>query len=112
MVAWVGSDWADQQHVICLYEVATAQNTVSRLEQKPEALQDWLSQLRQCFGGAPVAIVLEQARGAVIYALLSADFVRLYPSIPNRWPATARRMLPAGPRVIRSMGAADGDGAE
>src|SRR5687767_14257507 len=76
VAAWVGLDWADQQHVICLYEVSTGQNAVSRLEQKPEALQDWLSQLRQRFGGAPVVIVLEQARGAVIYALLSADFVR------------------------------------
>jgi transposase len=83
VAAWVGLDWADQQHVSCLYEVATGQSTVSRLEQKPEALQDWLSQLRQRFGGAPVAIVLEQARGAVIYALLSADFVRLYPVNPQ-----------------------------
>ena len=57
VAAWIGLDWADQQHVICLYEVATGQSTLSRLEQKPEALQDWLSQLRQRFGGAPVAIV-------------------------------------------------------
>ena len=103
VAAWVGLDWADQQHVICLYEVATGHSTLTRLEQKPEALQDWLSQLRQRFGGAPVAIVLEQARGAGRYALLSADFVRLYPVDPHRWLAIARRMLPAGPRVIRPM---------
>ena len=69
VAAWVGLDWADQQHVICLYEVATGQSTITCLEQKPETLQDWLSQLRQRFGGVPVAIVLEQVRGAVIYAL-------------------------------------------
>jgi hypothetical protein len=28
------------------------------LEQKPEALQSWLGQLRQRFGGQPVAVVL------------------------------------------------------
>ncbi|HEX2696977.1 MAG TPA: IS110 family transposase [Anaerolineales bacterium] len=83
VAAWVGLDWADQQHVICLYEVATGHSTITRLEQKPEALQDWLSQMRQRFSGAPVAIVLEQARGAVIYALLGADFVRLYPVNPQ-----------------------------
>ena len=27
VAAWVGLDWADQQHVICLYEVATGQST-------------------------------------------------------------------------------------
>jgi transposase len=96
MAAWVGLDWADQQHVICLYEVDTGQSTVSRLEQKPEALQDWLSQLRQRFGGAPVAIVLEQARGAVIYALLSADFVRLYPVNPQSLASYRKAYAPSG----------------
>jgi len=96
VAAWVGLDWADQQHVICLYEVATGQSTVSRLEQKPEVLQDWLSQLRQRFGGAPVAIVLEQARGAVIYALLSADFVRLYPVNPQSLASYRKAYAPSG----------------
>lgn len=96
VAAWVGLDWADQQHVICLYEVATGQSTVSRLEQKPEALQEWLSQLRQRFGGAPVAIVLEQARGAVIYALLSADFVRLYPVNPQSLASYRKAYAPSG----------------
>ena len=96
VAAWVGLDWADQRHVICLYEVATGQSTVSRLEQKPEALQDWLSQLRQRYGGAPVAIVLEQARGAVIYALLSADFVRLYPVNPQSLASYRKAYAPSG----------------
>ena len=96
VAAWVGLDWADQQHVICLYEVATGHSTVSRLEQKPEALQDWLSQLRHHFGGAPVAIVLEQARGAVIYALLSADFVRLYPVNPQSLASYRKAYAPSG----------------
>ena len=96
VAAWVGLDWADQQHVICLYEVDTGHSTVSRLEQKPEALQDWLSQLRHRFGGAPVAIVLEQARGAVIYALLSADFVRLYPVNPQSLASYRKAYAPSG----------------
>ena len=96
VAAWVGLDWADVQHVICLYEVTTGHSTVSRLEQKPEALQDWLSQLRQRFGGAPVAIVLEQARGAVIYVLLSADFVRLYPVNPQSLASYRKAYAPSG----------------
>ena len=103
VAAWVGLDWADQQHVICLYDVSTGQREIARLEQKPEAFEDWLSQLRQRFSEAKVAIVLEQARGAVIYALLSVDFLLLYPVNLNRWPATARPMSPVGPRVIPPM---------
>ena len=83
VAAWVGLDWADQQHLVCLYDVGTGQTELSRLEQKPEALQSWLGQLRQRFGGQPVAVVLEQARGAVIYALLSVDFLVLYPVNPQ-----------------------------
>jgi len=83
IAAWVGLDWADQQHVICLYDVKTGQTEIARLEQKPEALQSWLGELRQRFGGAKVALVLEQARGAVIYALLSVDFLVLYPVNPQ-----------------------------
>lgn len=83
VAAWVGLDWADQQHLVCLYDVGTGQTELSRLEQKPEALQSGLGQLRQRFGGQPVAVVLEQARGAVIYALLSMDFLVLYPVNPQ-----------------------------
>jgi transposase len=83
IAAWVGLDWADQQHVVCVYDVETGHSEITRLEQKPEALESWLGQLRQRFGGAKVAIVLEQARGAVIYALLGVDFVVLYPVNPQ-----------------------------
>ena len=83
VAAWVGLDWADQQHLVCLYDVVTGQTELSTVEQKPEALQSWLGQLRQRLGGQPVAVVLEQARGAVIYALLSVDFLVLYPVNPQ-----------------------------
>ena len=82
-VAWVGLDWADQQHVGCLYPVSTGQLEHFRLEASPEALQVWVGQLRQRFGGAPVAVVLEQARGALIHAWLSCEFVILYPINPQ-----------------------------
>ena len=96
IAAWVGLDWADQQHVICLYEVKTGQSDITGLEQKPEAFQSWLSQLRERFGGAKVAIVLEQARGAVIYALLGFDFVVLYPVNPQALASYRKAYAPSG----------------
>jgi transposase len=96
VAAWVGLDWADQQHVICLYDVGTGQREIARLEQKPEAFEDWLSQLRQRFSEAKVAIVLEQARGAVIYALLSVDFLLLYPVNPQSLASYRKAYVPSG----------------
>jgi transposase len=83
VAAWVGLDWADQRHQVCLYEVESGQVESYSLEQTPEAFAGWLGQLRQRYGGAKVAVVLEQARGAVIYALLSCDFLVLYPVNPQ-----------------------------
>ena len=43
----------------------------------------WVAQLRERFGGRSVAIALEQSRGALIHALLSYDFIVIYPLHPT-----------------------------
>jgi transposase len=96
IAAWVGLDWADQQHQVCLYDVATSQVESSRLEQSAEALQEWLGQLRARYGGAKVAIVLEQSRGPVLYGLMSCDFVVLYPVNPESLANYRKAFFPSG----------------
>jgi transposase len=83
VAAWIGLDWADQQHVGCLYDVASGQQESFTLESSAEAIPLGLAQLRQRYGGRRVAIVLEQRRGALIHALLGCDFVMLYPINPQ-----------------------------
>ena len=83
LAACVGIDWADQQHVICL-QLAGSEKTESReLEQKPDALHDWVAQQRVRFEGSRVGIAIEQSRGAVIHALMMYDFLVLYPINPK-----------------------------
>src|SRR5262249_53493487 len=41
-------------------------------------------QLRSRFGGRPVAVCLEQSKGALVYALLKYDFLVLFPLNPAR----------------------------
>ncbi len=81
--ALIGIDWADQHHAVCLRPAIAPQLEHSRLEHTPEALAAWLAALRQRFGGRPVAICLEQKRGALVPALLEQPFVVLFPVNPQ-----------------------------
>lgn len=83
LAACVGLDWADQRHVICLQATDGATTESRELEQKPDALHDWVAQLRVRFEGRKVGIAIEQSRGAVIHALMMYDFLVLYPINPK-----------------------------
>lgn len=54
------------------------------LAQTPEAIESWSQRLRQRFEGRPVAVCLEQAKGALIYALMKYDHLVLFPLNPAR----------------------------
>ena len=79
----VGLDWADRQHVICLRAVGCEETESVQLEQKPDALHEWIAQLRVRFAGRKIGIAIEQSRGAVIHALMMYDFLELYPINPK-----------------------------
>jgi transposase len=86
-VAFVGIDWADQQHAACLSPADTLLPEQFTIQHTPEAIAEFVAMLRARFGGRPVAIALEQARGALLYALMRYEFLLLYPINP----ATAKR---------------------
>lgn len=96
IAAFIGLDWADQQHVVCLQEAGTTHRESLKLDQTPEGLQAWIQQLRARFGGRPVAIALEQARGALIYALMHVDFLHLYPVNPQTLAKLRQAFYPSG----------------
>jgi len=83
LAAFVGLDWADQRHMLCLQVANSTQTESCPLEQKPDALHDWIAQLRARFPGGKVGIAIEQSRGAVIHALMMYDFLVLYPINPK-----------------------------
>lgn len=96
LAAFIGLDWADQQHAICLQEAGATRREPLKLDQTPEALQAWIQQLRARFGGRPVAIAVEQARGALIYALMHVDFLHLYPVNPQTLAKLRQAFYPSG----------------
>lgn len=81
--AYIAIDWADQQHVFSLRTANQTKKETGTLEQKPEAIGPWVAALRERFEGRPVAIAVEQSRGALIHALLGYDFLVLYPIHPT-----------------------------
>jgi len=81
--ALIGIDWSDTKHDVCLVDTATGSLEPSVIKHTPESLNEWARGLRQRFGGAPIAVCLEQSRGPLIYALLKYDFLVLYPINPK-----------------------------
>ena len=77
--ALIGLDWADQKHDVCLLVPGQAAPERLTLANTPEAIHDWLAQLRQRFGGRPVALALEKTRSGLVHTLMQYDFVVLYP---------------------------------
>jgi hypothetical protein len=61
--AFVGLDWADAKHDVCLQAAGTAPREFLSLEQSPEALHAWVQTLRTRFNGQPVAVCLELNKG-------------------------------------------------
>ena len=96
IAAFVGLDWADQKHVLTVQEANSDQRQRVMLDQTPEALQNWIQLLRNRFDGRPVAIAVEQKRGALIYALMHVDFLRLYPVNPQTLAQFRKAFYPSG----------------
>jgi transposase len=80
--AFVGLDWADAKHDVCLQAAGTAQREHCSLEHTPEAIEAWVSSLRQRFAGKPIAVCLELNKGPIVSALRKYDFLVLFPINP------------------------------
>jgi len=73
------------------------------LEQKPEALHEWIAQLRDRFQKGRVAVAIEQRKGAVIHALMMYDFLILYPINPKALARYREAFQTSGAKDIPPM---------
>ena len=78
VAAYIGIDWADQKHAIALRSATEPDKIeVQFIDQKPEALMEWIGQLEQRFGAqSKILVCLEQSRGALIFHLMGYEFFR------------------------------------
>jgi len=80
--AFIGLDWADAKHDVCLQAAGSAQREYCQLEHTPEAIDAWVTTLRTRFHGQPVALCLELNKGPLVSALRKYDFLVLFPINP------------------------------
>ena len=80
--AFVAIDWADKVHYFSLRVAGTDKAERGSLENSPEAVELWACGLERRFGGRPVAVALEQRRGAVVAMLGKYSHLHLFPVHP------------------------------
>lgn len=95
-VAFVGIDWADQQHTWSLCLAGSSHIERGTVQHTPQALHAWMDQLRQRFGAQPIAVILEIKRGALVWALNGHDFLSLYPINPVTSAKMRQALYPSG----------------
>lgn len=94
--AFVGIDWADQEHAVCLIDSQTQTVEMDSLEQEPGAIDAWVAALQQRFPNKKIAVCLEQKRGALIYALMKFDCLILVPVNPKQLARFREALGPSG----------------
>lgn len=80
--AFIGIDWADTKHDICLQAAESKQREFTVLPHRPKDIDEWAGSLRRRFHSRQVAICIETSRGALVYALQKYDFIVLFPINP------------------------------
>lgn len=94
--AYIGLDWADKQHDICLRAGEDGRLEPSVVNHTPADLIEWINKLRKRFEGKPVLICTEQSRGALINFLMQHDFVWICPINPKSLARFREAFRPSG----------------
>ncbi len=80
--AYVGLDWADSKHDVCLQAAGGEQRELDCFPHQVEHIEGWANSVHQRFGG-PIAVALELTKGPIVYALQKYDFFVLFPVNPS-----------------------------
>jgi transposase len=81
--AFVGVDWADRKHDVSTSGGDGSNPSHQEIAHTPEALKEWLVNLRKKYPKGKIALCLEQSKGALIFHLLGYDFLTLFPVNPK-----------------------------
>jgi len=94
--AFAAIDWADQKNFWRLLPAGSGRSEAGELENTPEAVEAWAAGLQQRFGGRPIAVILEQSRGALVYMLTKYPHLVLFPVHPTTAARYRETFAPSG----------------
>lgn len=93
--AYVGIDWADAKHDICVQAAGSEDRAFDIIMHKPERIEAWARAMVQRFGG-PIAVALELTKGPIVTALEKYDFFVIFPIDPKRLAKYRQAFTPSG----------------
>jgi transposase len=93
--AWVGIDWADTKHDICVQAAGESRRESGCIAHQVAAIDEWANALHRRFGG-PLAVALELAKGPIVAALQKYDFLVLFPINPATLAKYREAFQPSG----------------
>ena len=93
---FIGIDWADQAHAICLIDPAKPTPQHSSLDQKPEAIATWAEALHKKYIGRELCLIIESSKGALITALIEVGGFTIYPINPKQAARYREALHPTG----------------
>lgn len=91
---FIGIDWADEKHD-CYVIDRDGKGFHQSLPHSAESIDGWVNDMLKLAAGKPIAIMLEQSRGPLVYALMFRKNVLLYPVNPKQL-ARYRQSYPGG----------------
>jgi transposase len=94
--AFIGLDWGDREHSVCLQEAGSKKFEHTKLKHTPEELEGWVLRLRERFKGQQIAVCLELARGPIVSVLLRYEFVTVFPVNPQTLAGYREAWSPSG----------------
>src|SRR5215467_10920740 len=97
--AFAAIDWADQKNFWRLLCPGSRRSEAGELENTPEAVEAWAAGLQQRFGGKPIAVILEQSRGALVYMLTKYPHLVLFPVHPTTAARYRETFAPSGAKA-------------
>ena len=93
--AYVGIDWADAKHDICVQAADGGLREFDCISSQPQGIETWAQALYRRFGG-PIAVALELNKGPLVTALQKYDFMVLYPINPLQLARYREAFTPSG----------------
>ena len=80
--AFIGIDWADTKHDVCIQGADGAEREFAVIPHQVERIDEWVQALRRRFG-SPMAVAVELSKGPIVYALQKHDCFVIFPVNPS-----------------------------